>query len=275
MPASSFDLVRFCCAISTTSLLSALAAPQGPQHLFRAMKGPKTQEHDPVLVNAIASNLYAWCKSGPYGCLFDGVTNVNLKQAMIHFELSLIKNDKMKALAGFLIMNVCRSEIMNRPRTQRKWVIFEEVARFLNVPGGDEIVKEYYKQMRKYRCRVLTITQEFTDFANSIVKQPIMNNSDQIFLLRLSKGELDLIVEVKPDLPENIQEEVLQYTKPQHQPVGNKYNAFAYYHTGQARPITGTVHNYASPEMIEVAASSYDDFKTRDIKSLLMESTEN
>ncbi len=38
------------------------------------------------------------------------------------------------------------------PRALRKRNIYEEVARFLDIPGGQEIVQESYAQLRKLNC---------------------------------------------------------------------------------------------------------------------------
>ena len=108
-----------------------------------------TERHQIV---EIATLLLPWCRDGNYGCLFDGVTNISLTGKIAHFELGYIPESakELKAAAGFLITNHARKHIMTLPRAVRKRNVYEEVARFLDIPGGQEIVQESYAQLRKF-----------------------------------------------------------------------------------------------------------------------------
>src|SRR5438067_4733180 len=44
-----------------------------------------------------------------------------------------------------------RQHIITMPRRLRKRTVYEEVARVLDIPGGEQIVKESYAQMRKFQ----------------------------------------------------------------------------------------------------------------------------
>src|SRR2546429_6100027 len=39
--------------------------------------------------------------------------------------------------------------------------VYEEVARFLDIPGGQEIVQESYAQLRKFNCWNISIVQQY------------------------------------------------------------------------------------------------------------------
>ncbi len=88
-----------------------------PTHtqLVEAMQYAKLGHHDSAEVNYLATLLAAWTKNGgKYGCLFDGVSNVNLKGAIVHFELGFISEsaNKLKETVGFLISNYIRQHII-------------------------------------------------------------------------------------------------------------------------------------------------------------------
>ena len=56
-------------------------------------------------------------------------------------------------------------------------------------------------------------------------------------------------------LPEITKHTLMNYPLPDHQ-VGQKYSAFTYLQIDSLRPICGTVHNIASPEMLYCSSSS-------------------
>jgi hypothetical protein len=55
-----------------------------------------------------------------------------------------------KSAAGFLITNHAHEHIMALFRAVRKRNVHGEVVRFLDIPGGREIVQEFYAQLRKF-----------------------------------------------------------------------------------------------------------------------------
>ena len=102
-------------------------------------------------------------RDGNYGCLFDGTSNISLTGKIAHFELGYIPEAAklLRAVAGFLITNYTRQHIMTMPRALRKRNVYEEVARFLDIPGGEQIVQESYAQIRKFNCWNISIVQQY------------------------------------------------------------------------------------------------------------------
>ena len=111
------------------------------------MLDPVGSERDQII--EIATLILPWCRDGNYGCLFDGTSNLSLTGKIAHFELGYIPESakELKAAAGFLITNHARKHIITLPRALRKRNVYEEVARFLDIPGGQEIVQESYAQI--------------------------------------------------------------------------------------------------------------------------------
>jgi hypothetical protein len=226
------------------------------------MLDPVGSERDQII--EIATLILPWCRDGNYGCLFDGTSNLSLTGKIAHFELGYIPESakELKAAAGFLITNHARKHIITLPRALRKRNVYEEVARFLDIPGGQEIVQESYAQLRKFNCWNISIVQQYARFKQSRIRSAVFGNSRQFFIMRQNdRADLD---DMGKDiaLPEVTQHAVMNYPLPDHQ-SGQKYSPFTYFHTDSGRNLCGTVHNVASPEMLYCSSSSGEHFDKR------------
>ena len=140
--------------------------------------------------------------------------------------------------------------------------MYEEVARFLDIPGGEEIVKESYAQLRKFNCWNISIVQQYARFKQSRIRSAVFGNSRQFFLMRQNdRADLDDIAR-DIAIPEITKHTIMNYTLPDHQ-TGQKYSAFTYLHVDSNRPICGTAYNYTSPEMLYCSSSSGEHFEKR------------
>jgi hypothetical protein len=212
----------------------------------------------------ISTLLLPWCRDGNYGALFDGASNLSLTGKIAHFELGYIPDSakELRAAAGFLITNYTRKHIITLPRALRKRNVYEEVARFLDIPGGEEIVKESYAQLRKFNCWNISIVQQYARFKQSRIRSAVFGNSRQFFLMRQNdRADLDDIAR-DIAIPEITKHTIMNYTLPDHQ-AGEKYSAFTYLHIDSNRPICGTAFNFTSPEMLYCSSSSGEHFEKR------------
>lgn len=219
-------------------------------------------ERDQVI--EIATLLLPWCRDGHYGALFDGVSNLSLTGKIAHFELGYIPDSakELKTAAGFLITNDARKHIITLPRALRKRNVYEEVARFLDIPGGEEIVKESYAQLRKFNCWNISIVQQYARFKQSRIRSAVFGNSRQFYLMRQNdRADLEDVAK-DISIPEITQNTIMNYPLPDHQ-TGQKFSAFAYLHLDSNRQLCGTVHNVASPEMLYCSSSSGEHFDQR------------
>ena len=134
----------------------------------------------------LATRLLPWCADGNYGRLLDGASNISLTGKIAHFELGYIPEAAklLRAVAGFLITNYTRQHIITMPRRLRKRNVYEEVARLLDIPGGEQIVEESYAQMRRFNCWNISIVQQYSRFKESRIRSAVFGNSRQFFLMR-------------------------------------------------------------------------------------------
>ncbi len=213
----------------------------------------------------LATRLLPWCAGGNYGCLLDGESNISLTGKIAHFELGYIPEAAklLRAVAGFLITNYTRQHIITMPRGLRKRNVYEEVARLLDIPGGEQIVKESYAQMRKFNCWNISIVQQYARFKESRIRSAVFGNSRQFFLMRQNdRADLD---DMGRDigLTELTKHAILSYPLPDQQAGEEKFAAFTYLHSDAQNPICGTAHNVASSEMLYVSGSSGAQFDQR------------
>lgn len=210
--------------------------------LIEAMKGSPKYTHNRDQIFELATRLTAWTQDGLYGKLFDGPTTLNLNRKVVHFELGKIPEamNDLKAACGLLITGVIRQRIMSMPRFQRKRLIFEEVARFLNIPGGEQIVSEAYAQLRKFGCQTMAIVQQYAQFKNSRIRPILVGNSKQYFIMRQQdKSDLaDLASDIA--LPHAAQETIQNFALPEFQSQKERHSSIFYFNP-TIRPELGGV----------------------------------
>ncbi len=207
----------------------------------------------------LAQLLEPWCRHGNYGALLDGVSNLNLRGKIAHFELGYIPESAqdLRAVGAFLITNHVRNEVMTRRRHVRKRVILEELSAFLTIPDGDRITREFYERMRKYNCWVFSVIQQFGRFYDSPVRSSVMGNSRLLMLLKQrDRQDLERISEVFP-LPEVTQHAISNFPEPK------AYSSFAYYRESDGKPVIASARNEASTEMLYATASDGETFERR------------
>lgn len=213
--------------------------------LVELMRFARLAEHKKEQVDHLATLLSAWCAHGQYGRLFDGATNISLTGRIAHFELGYIPEQavEMKTAAGLLIAGFTRQHIISLPRVDWKRIIYEELARFLDVPGGEKIVAESYAQLRKFNCWTASIVQQYAKFKASRIRSAVIGNSKQFFLMRqFDRADVDDIAR-DIGLPEAVCASIQNYPMPEQQPVGKKFSSLCFFSPISDPPLCGTVRN--------------------------------
>jgi hypothetical protein len=231
---------------------SAFTPEEYPTHsaLLDLMFFSRFPEHKKEEIDQIATLLTAWTAAGQYGKLFDGTTNISLTGKMAHFELGYIPEQavELKTAAGLLISGFTRQHIITLPRHLWKRIIFEEAARFLDVPGGEKIVGEGYAQLRKFNCWIISIVQQYSKFKSTRIRPVIMGNSKQFFLMRqFDRSDLD---DISKDiqLPEVMVDAVQHYPLPEQQAAHQKFSSVCYYSPTVQPPLCGTLRHVAATQ---------------------------
>lgn len=234
-----------------------------PTHsgLVQMLKHDPMDHHGEEEIRYLATQLARWTRDGGSGgCLFDGVSTIQLKdRKVIHLELGYIPDQAsdLKEAAGFLVAGYVRQLMVSMPRSVRKRWVFEEVARFLNMPGGDRVLAEAYAQLRKFSCWVISVTQQYAQLKYSRLRPVIFGNSKSFFLLRQNDREDIEDISGAISLPETAAWALSKYPLPEHQ-RGQKYSSVCYFN--QDDQLFGTVRNIVSPHLLYAASSNGEIF---------------
>jgi type IV secretory pathway VirB4 component len=225
-----------------------------PTHasLVELMQFARFPEHKKEQVDHLATLLSAWCAHGQYGRLFDGATNISLTGTVAHFELGYIPEQatELKTAAGLLITGFTRQHIISLPRAAWKRIVYEELARFLDVPGGDKIVAESYAQLRKFNCWTASIVQQYGKFKDSRIRPVVVGNCKQFWLMR--QFDRSDVEDIAGDigLPESVCASIQNYPMPEQQPEGRKFSSLCFFSPVADPPLCGTVRNVEIPEEV-------------------------
>ena len=238
-----------------------------PTHsaLVESMQHTPFGHHDEREVMRLSSRLRAWTRHGANGCLFDGVRNRGFTNRLMHFELGLLPeaNRELKEAALYLLGNVIRQHVITLPRAWRKEGIYEEPSRYIGVGGAKELFSEMYAQMGKFGYRILPVTQQYSQLAQSELRPVIFGNSKQFWIFRQNdRADLD-------DLGSAIglsaagKEMIRSYSAPEYQSGNARYSEMAVWCQEGVKVSCGTSRNFATREMLYVSESSGQIFDER------------
>jgi len=227
----------------------AFYAPEEfPTHaaLVELLAYARLPEHDRAETDRLATLLRAWTAAGQYGRLFDGPTNVSFRRRFVLIELGLIPEQAvaMKAAAGLLISGLGRQHILSPHRTERKRILFEELARFLDIPGGEQIVAEGYAQLRKHNCWCASVIQQYARFRDSRVRSAVIGNAKQFFFMRQAdRADLADMARDLP-LPETALDAIQRYPLPEQLPETTRHSSLCYFLPTAQPPQCGTLRHF-------------------------------
>jgi hypothetical protein len=146
-----------------------------------------------------------------------------------------------------LISGFARQHIISLPRHLRKRILYEELARFLDVPGGEKVVAEAYAQLRKFSCWTASIVQQYSRFKSSRIRPVVIGNSKQFFLMRqFDRNDIDDIAH-DISLPESVCAAIQNYPMPEQQQEGKKFSSICFFTPVTDPPLCGTVRNIQPP----------------------------
>jgi type IV secretion system protein TrbE len=210
--------------------------------------------------------LKRWARGGQYGELVDGVGNARVDGRVAHFELGQIPEEakELRAAANFLVANYGRQKIISMPRAVPKIAIFEEAARSLDVPGGVEMITEYYRQMRKFGCNILAVVQQYDIVKDSPVRSAMVGNSKMHLITAQQSYEDAQDIGKALQLSPRAVSAIMSYTLPELQPANERYCALTYVANDARKRLVGTIKNVASREVIYAAASDNETFDSRE-----------
>jgi hypothetical protein len=249
-------------------LLSTFGPEDFPRlgSLVEMMEAVPRDGHDEAEVNKIVTLLSAWTADmGNYGSFFDGASNFTPNGKIVHFELGMVGKGAgtLKECVGFMVSHWVRQHIVTMPRNIRKRVIFEEIAKFFDLPDGEKIIAEFYAQLGKNACWVCSVTQVYAQIKHLPIKAKLLGNSSLFFLLKQKdKEDLDDLAEVI-GIPESAKDRILNYVIPANQPPNGRASYFTCLSEGESGLLCGSLKCVATKPLIYAASSTGEEFEKR------------
>lgn len=199
--------------------------------------------HDAKTVAELGELLRAWTAAeGTYGPLFDGITNRSLDSRVVHFELGATDKTEtvLKQAASLTIAGKVRQRIINLPRSIPKRFTWEEFAADLDVPNNDKLAHEMAAQLAKFNCAFTYLVQNYSQFKNSAVCEPLLQNTAQYWIFRQEdpKDVSDLAARIK--LPESLQDAITRFPRVVNMAPKDRAASFCYYSRTSYPPIAGS-----------------------------------
>ena len=237
-------------------LVFAYLAPEEELTLSAFQEYFSVSDEDEEECRWLATLLVPWCRDGNYGRLFDGVPNVSLDSPVLHLELGFIPEaaKEVKAVVGFGALHAVRQRCLTLPRHVRKRVVIEEVSRFLQIPGGEAILRELFEQFRKFCVQVIIVAQQYSRLADTPIRAAVMGNTRGWVVF--NTGDRRDVERLSQDLglSQAAQEAILRFSRPDQQ-TGSKFSEFLYWHSDGRQPTCGRVRYVLLPHELEISQS--------------------
>ena len=141
-------------------------------------------------LNKMATLLSLWCHPHPFGLLFDGKTNADLKSPHLHFELKGCQRyPDLLRVAMLVVMDSIWREVRDR-FPSRSLIVVDECHTIIR-PSGDgranssaRWVEDCFRQMRKFSSAAIAISQTVSDLRNDEIGDGIISNTPNRFILK-------------------------------------------------------------------------------------------
>ena len=149
-------------------------------------------------ISRLGSQLNDYTVDGAYGKYFNGPNNVNLDSQMVVLELSGLSS--LPFLQTVVMMLVCtriQSDMYKNFDYNRKFVFFEEVTSYFDIPIVADFIADFYERVRKSKGGCWLVTQNMERIANSPAIGKVMVNSNFNIYLPYIASEIDQMAEKK------------------------------------------------------------------------------
>ena len=147
--------------------------------------------------------LTLWCKPHPYGLLFDGETNVDLKSNYLHFELrGCQRHPDLLRLCMLVVMDLIWRQLKNRfPLPSRVYIDETRTVIRPSTDGRTNLsarwVEDFFRQIRKFAGAVISLSQNAKDYKTEDIGDGILANAPTRFILRQRGDEKTLKEDLK------------------------------------------------------------------------------
>lgn len=142
-----------------------------------------------------ARGLSLFTRTGAFGGLVDGLTNIETEKLFIVFDTREVNEPRLERIAVFILAEFIRRKAADsKARGQRFAAVIDEAATLMRFKAGARLLDDLSRRARHYGMMLVSITQQLKDFfrqaeqADSVVK-----NSHMKILLRQDPSDLRML----------------------------------------------------------------------------------
>lgn len=144
-----------------------------------------------------ARGLSLFTRSGAFGGLVDGLTNIDTEKLFIVFDTREVNDPRLERMASFILADFIRRKAADAKKRQMRFAaVIDEAATLMRFKAGARLLDDLSRRARHYGMMLVTITQQLADFfrqaelADSVVK-----NAHMKILLRQDPSDLKKLKE--------------------------------------------------------------------------------
>ncbi len=168
--------------------------------LARVTAQAASDEVDPLQrdrLQQFARGLSLYTRSGAFGGLVDGYTNVDAEKLFIVFDTREVNEPRLERISVFILAEFIRRRAAEyKERRIRFAAVIDEAAMLMRFKAGARLLDDLSRRARHYGMMLVSITQQLKDFfrqaeqADSVVK-----NSHMKLILRQDPSDLKVLKE--------------------------------------------------------------------------------
>ncbi|MBX9692668.1 MAG: ATP-binding protein, partial [Cyanobacteria bacterium] len=148
-------------------------------------------------LHQFARGLSLFTKTGAFGGLVDGQTNIDTEKLFMVFDTREVNEPRLERIAVYILADFIRRKAAeSKERGVRFAAIIDEASTLMRFKAGARLLDDLSRRARHYGMMLVSITQQLKDFfrqseeADSVVK-----NSHMKILLRQDPSDLRLLKE--------------------------------------------------------------------------------
>ncbi len=168
--------------------------------LARVAAQAAADEIDPLQrdrLQQFARGLSLFTRSGAFGGLVDGYTNIDTEKLFIVFDTREVNEPRLERIAVFILAEFIRRRAAEyKERRIRFAAVIDEAAMLMRFKAGARLLDDLSRRARHYGMMLVSITQQLKDFfrqseqADSVVK-----NAHMKLILRQDPSDLKVLKE--------------------------------------------------------------------------------
>ncbi|MDZ4832508.1 MAG: ATP-binding protein [Candidatus Melainabacteria bacterium] len=150
-----------------------------------------------AILKMLSRSLSLFTKTGAFGGLVDGYTNVDTTKPFIVFDTRDVNEPRLERIAVYMLAEFIRRTASECKKNDvRLAAIIDEASTLMRFPAGARLLDDLSRRSRHYGMMLVSITQQLKDFfqqskqADSVVK-----NAHMKILLRQDASDLALLKE--------------------------------------------------------------------------------